>query len=104
MERLPVTRLAELKKMSDVRLTAKLTQAGISAEQLETLDRKGMLDMWAEIILAGHETKPVASATTAGYDVELERRKFEFEMRKYEEEKEERKKRHDGEQEERKRR
>ena len=93
MEKIHATRQAELKKMSDVRLAMKLNQAGVSTEQLETLDHKGMLDMWAEIVLAGHDTKPVASATSASYDVELERKKFEFEMRKYDEEKEERRKR-----------
>ena len=93
MEKLHATRQAELKKLSDVRLAMKLNQAGVLTEQLETLERKGMLDMWAEIVLAGHDTKPVASATSASCDVELERKKFEIEMRKYDEEKEERRKR-----------
>jgi hypothetical protein len=93
MEKLSQTRQAEVKKMSDVRLTAKLSQAGVEAERLEALDRKGMLDLWAEVLLAGHDTKPVAQAMTAGYDIELEKQKFEFEKMKYEEEKVERGKR-----------
>jgi hypothetical protein len=52
-----------------------------------------MLDLWAEVLLAGHDTKPVAQAMTAGYDIELEKQKFEFEKMKYEEEKVERGKR-----------
>ena len=95
MEKLSSTQQTEVKKMSDVQLTAKLTKAGVSAEQLESLDRKGMLNLWAEMLLAGHGDvgKPGASAITVpmGYDIELEKRKFEFEMRKYDEEKQERK-------------
>lgn len=95
MEKLSSTQQAEVKKMSDVRLTARLTKAGVSAEQLETLDRKGMINLLAEMLVAGHGDidNPVVSAITVpiGYDVELEKRKFEFEMRKYDEEKEERK-------------
>jgi len=72
MDKLNPTRQAELKKMSDIRLTTKLSQAGVSAEQLETLDRKGMLDMWAEIVLTGHHTKPAASVATVGNNVDLE--------------------------------
>ena len=109
MDKLSPASKAELKKISDVRLTAKLSQAGVSAEQLEIFDRKGMLDMWGEITLAGHDTKPVASTAMVEYNVELEKQKFEFEIRKFEQEKEERKKpfeeeqkRKDGEQEERK--
>jgi len=63
-----------------------------------------MLDMWAEIVLTGHDTKPAASVATVGYNVDLERQKLDFEIRKYEEEKEERKKRYEEEQEERRKR
>jgi len=123
MDKLLAKQQTEIKKMSDVRLCSKLTKAGFSPEQLEGMDRTAMMDSWAVVVAKGED---VATATVAvtpvSYDVDLERRKFDFEVRRYEEsikrgdeEKEERKeerrlraalesKREDEEREERRRR
>ena len=49
-----------------------------------------MMAAWAEIVAAEKDKSPVVSSHT-GYDPELERRRLEFEMWKYEREAEERK-------------
>ena len=62
MEGLSEARRADIRKMSDLRLAAKLGQAGYSADDLEAMDRPAMLNAWAELVLAGKD-KPVAAAT-----------------------------------------
>ena len=54
MDKLSTTKQEEVKKLSTVRLTSKLTQAGVSFEQLETMDRSAMMEAWAEIVAAGN--------------------------------------------------
>ena len=88
MERLDPKQLESVKKMSQVRLLLKLSQAGYPEEQLEKMERQDLLNLWAECILAGKDvTPPVAAATptaSLGYDVELEREKLQLETRRFE--------------------
>ena len=106
MDKLLAKQQAEIKKMSDVRLCSKLTKAGFSPEQLEGMDRTAMMDSWAVVVAKGEDVAAATVAVTPGsYDVELERRKFDFEVRRYEEsirrgdeEREERRRRDDIEQ------
>ena len=88
MERLDPKQLESVKKMSQVRLLLKLSQAGYPEEQLEKMERQDLLNLWAECILAGKDvTPPVAAATptaSLGYDVELERQKLQLETRRFE--------------------
>ena len=88
MERLDPKQLESVKKMSQVRLLLKLSQAGYPEEQLEKMERQDLLKLWAECILAGKDvTPPVAAATptaSLGYDVELEREKLQLETRRFE--------------------
>jgi hypothetical protein len=89
MEKLTAEQQANIKRMSDVRLTSKLTQAGVSVDKLESMDRTAMMNAWAELIVVGKD-KPVKGADVvpaAGGDADIEKRKLEFEMWKYEEEK-----------------
>ena len=95
MEKLPESRRETVKKMSDVRLTNKLLQLGVTLEQLETMDRPGMLNAYAELILAG-EDKPPATAVAATVaapsgmammvaDPEMQKQLLQLEMGKLEE-------------------
>ena len=81
--------------MSDVRLISKLMKFGVSDDKLNTMDRKAMLDLCAEFILAGKEENPATvaakGATAAAHDTDFERKRYELELKRYEEEKEFRK-------------
>ena len=95
MDKLDKTKQAEIRKMSDARLVSKLTQSGCSLESVESMDRMAILDKWAEVVLAGKDlvVNPVgaAAASISGYDIELERRRLEFQMKQWEQDMIERK-------------
>ena len=63
------------------------------------MDRPAMLQAWAEMVAAGKDKPPKAEVGTlpTGYDPDLERKRLEFEIRKYEEEREERRHREEKE-------
>ena len=92
MDRLETKEQEKIRKMSDVRLTSHLVKAGVSAEEMETMDRPSMMERWAKIVASGGDKVPPATAGTApsGYDVSLEREKLAFEKLKWEEERKER--------------
>jgi transposase InsO family protein len=91
MDKLSETQRADIKKMSTVRLTSKLMTAGMADEEIESLDRPGLIEAWARMIVAGKD-KPAAMAVpiTMGYDPSVEREKLAFEKLKFEAEQEER--------------
>ena len=100
MEKLEISQKESIKKMSSVRLASKLLEAGVEEDKVQAMDRNQLMAAWAEIVLAGKD-KPVAAASPLGYDPDLERQRLEFEIRKYEEEKEERRLKYEEEKEER---
>jgi len=101
MEKFDPTQKESIKKMSNIRLSAKLLEVGVDESQIQAIDRAQMIAVWAEIVLAGKD-KPIIVSNPVGYDPELERKRIEFEMKKYEEEKEEREKRYEEEKKQRK--
>ena len=86
MEKVTETVKADIKKMSDARLISKLSQAGFSSEELETMDRTALMNAWAEIVASGKEVKAKAPGPV-GYDPEVEKQRLAWEMRRYEDEK-----------------
>jgi len=81
MDKLEKAKRAELRKMSDVRLIGKLTQAGFNPEDMEGMDRETLLNRYAEVLMGMSAVKPAAMATTGStipYDVELEKQKIAF--------------------------
>jgi len=82
MEKLSKTQKEAIQKMGQSRLIVKLRGVGISEEQVDAMDRAQMLEAWAECVAAGKD-KPGAAPTLA-YDVELERLKLDFEIRRFE--------------------
>ena len=79
--------------MSDVRLHSKLLQAGVTLDELETMDRSAMLDRYAELVLAGKEPEagtPVVASKAVSYDPELEKQRLIFQMKQWEEDRLER--------------
>ena len=73
--------------MSTARLNAKLALAGVSEEDIETLNREQLLDRWAELVLAG---KTVPTESKSNFNIELERERLQFEKDKFAAEAEER--------------
>ena len=87
MDKLEKAKQAEVRKMSDVRLTGKLVQAGFSPEELDAMDREALLNRYAEFIMGSITVKPAASVSAsviAPYDVELERQKMAFQAQQWE--------------------
>ena len=74
--------------MSDARLISKLTQAGYSSEQIETMNREALMIMWAEAIVAGKEANAAAAHSKVGYDPELEKQRLAWEIKRFDEEEE----------------
>jgi len=89
MDTLSELQQESVRKMSDERLRNNLTRAGSPPTAVNALDRAPLLSAWAELIATGRD-KPVdlqnANATLTLVDPELERRRFEFEERKWAEE------------------
>ena len=101
MEKLDASKREAIKKMSNIRLMSKLIGAGVDEETIQAVGRPELLAAWAEIVAAGKDEPPIA-ARPMGYDPELEKQRLEFEIRKYEQEREERRVREEQEAVERK--
>jgi len=84
MERLTKAQGEAIKKLNTSRLITKLAQVGYSVEELDTMDGEALMGAWATCVADGKDKPAALSAITTGYDVELERQKLEFEMRKFE--------------------
>jgi flagellar biosynthesis GTPase FlhF len=87
MDKLDKKQKETVSKMSTARLTAKLALAGVSEEDIETLNREQLLDRWAELLLAG---KTVPTESKSNFNIELERERLQFEKDKFAAEAEER--------------
>ena len=72
-----------IRKMSNDRLKQSLLKAGLPLAAINVLDRQALMSAWAEMVVSGHD-KPVAGATIQPIlDPDLERRRLEFEERKW---------------------
>ena len=78
MEKLNPKELENLKKLSDVRLVSDLVKAGVSQDELDTMDRPTMLNRWAELVVAGAGKLATAVAIVAPvtYNAEMEKEKL----------------------------
>jgi hypothetical protein len=87
MERLEPSQRESISKMSSDCLRMKLAKAEFDEQQVAAMSREQLLDAWAKAVAEGKDRPPSAAAAhvpAVGYDVELERRRLEFEMRKFE--------------------
>jgi len=87
MEQLEQSQRESIKKMSTDRLRTKLADIGLDTKQLTEMTREQLLDTWTEVVFCMKDIPPMAVATkvpTVGYDVELEKMRLEFEMKKFE--------------------
>src|SRR5664279_2911785 len=85
MEKLNAKQKEAVKKMSTVRLVAKLAQAGIKEETLEPLGREQLMEAWAELVAAGKDVSlaPVTATAAATSSADVERERLEFEREKF---------------------
>jgi hypothetical protein len=72
-----------VKKMSSDRLTTKLRDAGVSEEILGKMSREEKMEQWALQLVK-------VQGTEGGGDKDLERRRLEFEMMNYEQDRQDR--------------
>src|ERR1043165_7606738 len=103
MEALTVEMQASIHKRSSERLRVFLIKAGRDEDDVMTWDRDRLMEEWALELGKEEEEFKASPASPAETDYELQRRSLEFEIRKYEEqkEKEEREERRREEKEER---
>jgi hypothetical protein len=91
MERLTDEQRKAISKLTVARLAVKLSQIGVSESEIEAMNKDAMMHAWALAVFEGRD-KPGAAAegksevASAGPDVDLEKKRLEFEMRKWEEE------------------
>jgi hypothetical protein len=90
MEKLEPSVRDIIKKMSKERLVVKLLKAGLE-EAIAEMSREHLVSAWTELVAAGREQPKEASAAARagkaiGYDVDLERQRLAFEMKKFERE------------------
>jgi hypothetical protein len=87
MERLEPSQRESISKMSSDRLRMKLAKAELDEQQIAAMSREQLIDAWAKAVAEGKDRPPSAAAAhvpAVGYDMELESRRLEFEMRKFE--------------------
>ena len=67
-----------------VRLATKLMASGMPEEEVEKLDRAGLMENWARTVLEGKDKPAPVVPTAMGYDPAIEKERLEFEKRKFE--------------------
>jgi len=90
MDKLTEKQRTDIKNMSTVRLTSKRVTAGISEEEVDKLDRAGMMEAWAKLREGKEKVLVPTGSITMGYDSAIEKERLAFERRKFEAEKAER--------------
>src|ERR1043165_5330784 len=103
MEALTVEMQAKIRRRSSERLRVYLIKAGRDEGDVMTWDRDKLVEEWALEIGKEEEEFEASPASPVETDYELQKRRLEFEIRKYEEQKEEREREKQEQKEERER-
>src|SRR5205809_5143638 len=90
MEALTVEMPAKIRKRSSESLRMYLIKAGRDEDDVMTWDRDKLIEEWVLEIGKEEEEFKASSASPIESDYALQKRRLEFEIRKYEEQKEER--------------
>src|SRR5205809_4218265 len=104
MEALTVEMQASIRKRSSERLRMYIIKAGRDEDDVMTWDRDKLMEEWALEIGKEEEEFKASPASPVETDYELQKRRLEFEIRKYEEQKEEREREREKEEREERRR
>ena len=83
MDQLDQEQVQAIKKLGTSRLISKLLSVGYTEEALNAMSRDAMLQACAVCAATGKDIPESASPAVTGYDVELEREKFDYERRKF---------------------
>jgi hypothetical protein len=73
--------------MSTASLSVKLVKAGYNEEAIADMTREQLIAAWAELVATGKDKPQVKPSFYT--DPEIERQRLQFEMQKYQEEKQE---------------
>ena len=112
MDKLTTSQQTAIKKLTNLKLMAKLLEAGIDEQVVTQMDRKASMNAWADIVATskekGSESTAAQANSLASYNAEVEKLRLEIEIEMKElalreKEYEDRKRRLDEEREERKR-
>src|ERR1043165_3583586 len=104
MEALTAEMQASIRKRSSERLREYLIKAGRDKDEVLTWDRNTLMEEWALEIGKEEKEFKASPASPVETDYELQKRRLEFEIRKYEKQKEERKEQKEKEEREERRR
>src|SRR5688572_15098179 len=105
MDELTSEKQADIRKMSTERLRMHLHKAGVEEELVLAMDRPQLLEEYARMVAFGQESESEETRTTPPRyttvmtEFDLQKQRFEFELRKYEEEQAERRRREERERE-----
>jgi len=83
MESLSEQQQEAIRKMGDDRLRQNLIRAGLPTAAVNVLDRQALLSAWAELVASGRDKPTPSAAAQPMFDPELEKRRLEFEERKW---------------------
>ena len=89
MDRLNDEQRKAISKLTTTRLAIKLAQTGLNEGELEAMNKEAMVQAWAQAVAAAARPE----RTGIAYDVELEKQRLEFEMRKWEMDRQDRERR-----------
>jgi len=83
MDKLTTSQQNAIKKLSDLKITAKLLEAGVDEQVATQMDRNALMNAWAEIVATSKEkgTGGIATPGTplTGYNAEIEKQRLETE-------------------------
>ena len=89
MDKLEPAAREAINKMNTDKLRMKLAKVGVDEDKIAGMSREQLMHAWAERVAEGRE-EPLPTATASikatGYDIDFERQRLAFEMKKFEDE------------------
>ena len=86
MDKLEPAAREAIKKMNTDKLRMKLAKVGVDEEEIAAMSREQLMHVWTERVAEGRE-EPLPTATASikatGYDIDFERQRLAFEMKKF---------------------
>jgi len=83
MDKLKTSQQNAIKKLSDLKITAKLLEAGVDEQVVTQMDRNALMNAWAEIVTTSKEKGTGGTATPGtlltGYNAKIEKQRLEIE-------------------------
>ena len=88
MDKIDSEQRTAIKKMATERLILYLSRIGIEEDELLSMDRSQLMEAWANAVYEGRDKPPTKVETEIKGDYDLQLKRLEFEMMRYQEEKE----------------